>query len=79
MLLLARRLGLPVAGVLVRAEARDGSRVRVLADGRRMLGEVWTVRRGLNPDHPSRRRPMRSRRPRALAVASVLLAVLAIL
>ena len=45
LLLLARRLGLPVVEVPVRAQARFGSRVRVLADGRRMLGEVWSVRR----------------------------------
>jgi dolichyl-phosphate beta-glucosyltransferase len=56
LLLLARRLGLPVAEVPVRAQARFGSRVRVLADGRRMLGEVWSVRRNLDADHRSRRR-----------------------
>jgi dolichyl-phosphate beta-glucosyltransferase len=56
LLLLARRLGLPVAEVPVRAQAHFGSRVRVLADGRRMLGEVWSVRRDLDADHRSRRR-----------------------
>jgi glycosyltransferase involved in cell wall biosynthesis len=50
-LLLARYLGLPVAEVPVRAQARCDSRVRVLADGRRMLGEVWSVRRSLRPDN----------------------------
>jgi glycosyltransferase involved in cell wall biosynthesis len=53
LLLLARRLGLPVAEVPVRAQACSGSRVQVLADGRRMLGEVWSVRRALGPGHPS--------------------------
>jgi dolichyl-phosphate beta-glucosyltransferase len=43
-LLLARRLGLAVAEVPVRAQERDGSRVRLLLDGRRMLGEVWAAR-----------------------------------
>jgi dolichyl-phosphate beta-glucosyltransferase len=43
-LLLARRLGLAVAQVPVRAQERDGSRVRLLLDGRRMLGEVWAAR-----------------------------------
>ena len=56
LLLLARRLDLPVAEVPVRAQARFGSRVRVLADGRRMLGEVWSVRRDLETDHRSQRR-----------------------
>jgi glycosyltransferase involved in cell wall biosynthesis len=56
LLLLAGRLGLPVAEVPVRAQARFGSRVRVLADGRRMLGEVWSVRRDLDADHRSQRR-----------------------
>lgn len=53
LLLLARRLGLPVAEVPVRARVCSGSRVRVLADGRRMLGEVWSVRRDLGPGRPS--------------------------
>ena len=53
LLLLARRLGLPVAEVPVHAQACSGSRVRVLADGRRMLAEVWSVRRTLGPGQPS--------------------------
>ena len=53
LLLLARQLGLPVAEVPVRARACWGSRVRVLADGRRMLGEVWSVRRELGSGLPS--------------------------
>jgi dolichyl-phosphate beta-glucosyltransferase len=56
LLLLARRLGLPVAEVPVCAQSRFGSRVRVLADGRRMLGEVWLVRRSLAADNRSQRR-----------------------
>jgi hypothetical protein len=35
------------------AQACSDSRVRVLADGRRMLGEIWSVRRELGPGHPS--------------------------
>ena len=54
LLLLARQLGLPVAEVPVRAQSRFGS--RVLADGRRMLGEIWSVRRDLDADHRSQRR-----------------------
>ena len=56
LLLLARQLGLPVAEVPVRAQSRFGSRVRVLADGRRMLGEIWSMRRDLDADHRSQRR-----------------------
>jgi dolichyl-phosphate beta-glucosyltransferase len=56
LLLLARGLGLPVAEVPVRAQHCSGSRVQVLADGRRMLGEVWSVRRKLSPGHPSSER-----------------------
>jgi glycosyltransferase involved in cell wall biosynthesis len=44
-LVLARRLGLAVAEVPVRAQERAGSKVRVLADGRRMLAQLWAVRR----------------------------------
>jgi hypothetical protein len=40
----------------VRARVCSGSRVRVLAEGRRMLGEVWSVRRDLGPGRPSGRR-----------------------
>jgi glycosyltransferase involved in cell wall biosynthesis len=44
-LLLARRLGLRVVQVQVRLGRHDGSRVRVAADARRMLADVWAVRR----------------------------------
>jgi glycosyltransferase involved in cell wall biosynthesis len=44
-LLLARRLGLRVEQVQVRLTRHDGSRVRVAADARRMLADVWAVRR----------------------------------
>jgi hypothetical protein len=79
LLLLARRLGLPVAEVPVRAQARFGSRVRVLADGRRMLGEVWSVRRDLEADHAPRGGRMRNsgKRRVLIAIASVLVAVVA--
>ena len=46
-LLLARRLGLGVVEVGVQAIERRGSKVRVVADARRMLGDVWAVRRAL--------------------------------
>jgi dolichyl-phosphate beta-glucosyltransferase len=46
-LMLARRLGLAVVEVGVEAIERQGSKVRVLVDARRMLEEVWTVRRAL--------------------------------
>jgi hypothetical protein len=46
-LVLARRLGLAVAEVPVRAQERAGSKVRVLADGPRMLAELWAVRRAV--------------------------------
>jgi glycosyltransferase involved in cell wall biosynthesis len=42
---LARRLGLEVVEVGVQAMERPGSKVRVLADAGRMLGEVWALRR----------------------------------
>jgi hypothetical protein len=41
---LAHRLGLEVAEVDVQAIDRQGSKVRMLTDALRMLGEVWTVR-----------------------------------
>lgn len=41
---LAHRLGLEVAEVDVQAMDRQGSKVRMLTDALRMLGEVWTVR-----------------------------------
>jgi dolichyl-phosphate beta-glucosyltransferase len=40
---LAHRLGLEVAEVDVQAMDRQGSKVRMLTDTLRMLGEVWTV------------------------------------
>jgi dolichyl-phosphate beta-glucosyltransferase len=42
-LVLARRLGLPVTEVGVRAEERDGSKVQLAMDALRMLGDVLTV------------------------------------
>jgi dolichyl-phosphate beta-glucosyltransferase len=42
---LAHRLGLEVAEVRVQAMERQGSKVRMLDDALRMLGEVWAVRR----------------------------------
>jgi len=44
-LLLARRLELRVVEVEVKLTRHEGSRVRVAADARRMLAEVWAVRR----------------------------------
>ena len=44
-LVLARRLGLPVTEVGVRAEERDGSKVQLAMDALRMLGDVLTVAR----------------------------------
>jgi glycosyltransferase involved in cell wall biosynthesis len=41
---LARLLGLEVVEVAVRALERPDSRVQLLSDARRMLGEVWAVR-----------------------------------
>ena len=52
LLLLARRLGLPVAEVPVRARLARAAG-SVLADGHRMLAEVWSVRRTLGPGQPS--------------------------
>jgi hypothetical protein len=46
-LLLAGRLGLDVVEVGVQAVERRGSKVRLLADAPRMLGEVWAVRRAV--------------------------------
>jgi glycosyltransferase involved in cell wall biosynthesis len=43
-LFLARRLGLDVAQVSVRARECEGSKVRVAVDAQRMLREVWAVR-----------------------------------
>jgi glycosyltransferase involved in cell wall biosynthesis len=44
-LLLARRLGLEVVEVPVRAEDRAGSKVHLAGDAVRMLADVWAVRR----------------------------------
>jgi dolichyl-phosphate beta-glucosyltransferase len=44
-LLIARRLGIEVVEVPVRAEARQGSKVRLGGDALAMLGDVWKVRR----------------------------------
>ena len=44
-LFLAGRLGLEVAEVPVRAEERDGSKVRLAVDALRMLRDMWGVRR----------------------------------
>jgi dolichyl-phosphate beta-glucosyltransferase len=41
---LAHQLGVEVAEVDVKALDRQGSKVRMLADALRMLGEVWTIR-----------------------------------
>jgi glycosyltransferase involved in cell wall biosynthesis len=46
-LLLAGRLGLDVVEVSVQAIERRGSKVRVVADAHRMLGEVWAVRQAV--------------------------------
>jgi dolichyl-phosphate beta-glucosyltransferase len=50
-LVLAGRLGLAVAEVPVRAQQRPGGTVRVLADGRRMLAQLWRIRRAAGSDH----------------------------
>jgi dolichyl-phosphate beta-glucosyltransferase len=44
-LLIARRLGIEVVEVPVRAEERQGSKVRLGGDALRMLADVWKVRR----------------------------------
>ena len=44
-LFLARRLGLAVTQVPVRAEVRDGSKVQLAVDALGMLGDVLRVRR----------------------------------
>jgi glycosyltransferase involved in cell wall biosynthesis len=44
-LLVARRLGIEVVEVPVRAEERQGSTVRLGGDALRMLADVWKVRR----------------------------------
>jgi dolichyl-phosphate beta-glucosyltransferase len=44
-LLVARRLGIEVVEVAVRAEERQGSTVRLGGDALRMLVDLWKVRR----------------------------------
>jgi dolichyl-phosphate beta-glucosyltransferase len=44
-LVLARRLGLAVAEVPVRAQQRAGSKVRLIVDAQRMLAQAWAIRR----------------------------------
>jgi hypothetical protein len=44
-LLVARRLAIEVVEVPVRAEERQGSKVRLRGDAVRMLADVWKVRR----------------------------------
>jgi glycosyltransferase involved in cell wall biosynthesis len=50
-LVLARRLGLVVAQVPVQAQQRAGSTVHLLGDSRRMLSEVWALRRPAATEH----------------------------
>jgi dolichyl-phosphate beta-glucosyltransferase len=50
-LMLARRLGLAVAEVAVQAQQRAGSTVHLLGDSRRMLSEVWALRRTAATEH----------------------------
>ncbi len=45
LLYLARRLGIEVAEVAVRAEERPGSKVRLAGDALKMLRDVWGIRR----------------------------------
>jgi glycosyltransferase involved in cell wall biosynthesis len=77
-LLLAGRLGLDVVEVSVQAIERRGSKVRVLADAHRMLGDVWAVRRAVangtygGVQHPPPREPQTDREvegPRPVAPA----------
>ena len=42
---IARRLGIKVVEVPVRAEERQGSKVRLGGDALRMVADVWRVRR----------------------------------
>jgi hypothetical protein len=48
----AERLPATLSTYLLQLPTAPGA-VEVLADGRRMLGEVWSVRRALGPGHPS--------------------------
>ena len=50
-LVLAGRLGLTVAEVAVQAQQRPGSTVHLLGDSRRMLSEVWALRRTAATEH----------------------------
>jgi hypothetical protein len=56
-LVLARRLGLVVAQVPVQAQQRAGSTVHLLGDSRRMLSEVWALRRTAATDHDEALQP----------------------
>jgi glycosyltransferase involved in cell wall biosynthesis len=62
LLVLARQLDLVVAEVPVRVRERSGSKVHVLSDGRRMLAELWAVRRASRTRPPE---PGRAARPGA--------------
>jgi dolichyl-phosphate beta-glucosyltransferase len=57
-LVLARRLGLTVTEVAVHAQPRAGSTVHLLGDSRRMLGEVWALRRTAATDHNEALQPV---------------------
>ena len=57
-LVLARRLGLTVAEVAVQAQQRAGSTVHLLGDSRRMLGEVWALRRTAATGHDEALQPV---------------------
>ncbi len=81
-LVLAGRLGFDVVEVGVQAIERRGSKVRVLADARQMLGDVWAVRRTVDKgayggvqQHPARQpraeREVEGQGPVASAVQSV--------
>jgi len=72
-LFLARRLGLPINQVPVRAEQRDGSKVQLAVDALRMLRDVLTVSRSAATgiyDLPDRAVPELP--PDGVAVASAL-------
>jgi dolichyl-phosphate beta-glucosyltransferase len=65
---LAHRLGLEVAEVDVQAMDRQGSKVRMLTDALRMLGEVWTVRQAALDGVYSSRAQVPVAQPTATAV-----------
>ena len=50
-LVLARRLGMAVAEVPVQAQQRAGSTVHLLGNSRRMLSEIWALRRTAATEH----------------------------